>query len=144
MKAQALADFVLECTAWVLEAVSGLRDVDTSTIPPWNLYVDGASNKKGAEAGILIKGRNGEVFEYALRFSFESTNNEAEYEAMVTGLEIAEALEIKRLLVQGDSKLIIDHVHGYCGVKNENQGKYHSKSLSLLPGFDYVVFTHIP
>ncbi|GAA0138988.1 hypothetical protein LIER_00624 [Lithospermum erythrorhizon] len=125
-------------------AVSGPRDVDTSEIPPWKLYVDEAINEKEAGAGILIKGPNGEVFEYTLRFSFKATNNEAEYETMVTWLEIAQALEIKRLLVQGDSKIIIDQIRGDGGVKNENLGKYHVKALSLLPGFDYVIFAHIP
>ncbi|GAA0141814.1 hypothetical protein LIER_02869 [Lithospermum erythrorhizon] len=67
MKAQTLANFVLECTARVPEVVSGPRDVATSKIPPWKLYADGTSNEKGAGAGILIKGPNGEVFEPVLK-----------------------------------------------------------------------------
>ncbi|GAA0176039.1 hypothetical protein LIER_29103 [Lithospermum erythrorhizon] len=110
MKAQALADFVLECTTRVPEAVSEPRDVDTSEIPSWKLYVDGASNEKGVGPRILIKGANGEVFEYALRFSFKATNNEAEYEAMDTGLEIAQALEIKRFLIPREKNEHADHL----------------------------------
>ncbi|GAA0162201.1 hypothetical protein LIER_18343 [Lithospermum erythrorhizon] len=122
----------------------GLRESKIEEVPRWKLYVHGASNEKGYGAEILIKGPEGEVFEYGLRFSFKATNNEAEYEAMVTGLEIAQTLKIKRLLVQGDSKLVIDQIRGDCGVKNEKLGKYHAKALSLLPRFDYVVFEHIP
>ncbi|GAA0141160.1 hypothetical protein LIER_02367 [Lithospermum erythrorhizon] len=77
VKAQALADFVVECIARVPETVSGPRETDTHGIPPWKLYVDEASNEKAAGARILIKGPNSEAFEYALRFSFKATNNEA-------------------------------------------------------------------
>ncbi|GAA0154246.1 hypothetical protein LIER_37834 [Lithospermum erythrorhizon] len=103
-----------------------------------------ANNEKGSGAGILIKEPKGEVFEYALCFSFKATNSESEYKAIVTGREIASALKIKRLLVQGDSKLVIDQIRGDCGVKNEKLSRYHTKALSLLPGFDYIMFEHIP
>ncbi|GAA0173385.1 hypothetical protein LIER_27012 [Lithospermum erythrorhizon] len=91
-----------------VSSVLGPRETEAQEVPQWKLYVDGASNEKGLGAGILIKGPKGEVFEYALLFSFKATNNEVEYEAMVTGLEIAYALKIRRLLVQGDSKLVIE------------------------------------
>ncbi|GAA0171854.1 hypothetical protein LIER_25793 [Lithospermum erythrorhizon] len=42
-------------------------------------------------------------------------NDEAKYEVMVTGLQIAHALKMKRLLVQGDSKLVIDQIRGTAG-----------------------------
>ncbi|GAA0163949.1 hypothetical protein LIER_19698 [Lithospermum erythrorhizon] len=78
IKAQALADFAIECTARDLpedwEYVPTLPER-----PLWTLYVDGASNPKGAGVGILIQGPEESFFEYALRFLFQATNNEAEY-----------------------------------------------------------------
>ncbi|GAA0144399.1 hypothetical protein LIER_04856 [Lithospermum erythrorhizon] len=89
MKAQALADFILECTTRVLEEVLGPQEGTTEEAPRWKFYVDRASNEKGSGVGILIEWPEVKVFEYALRFSFKATNNEAENEAMVTGLQIA-------------------------------------------------------
>ncbi|GAA0173364.1 hypothetical protein LIER_26994 [Lithospermum erythrorhizon] len=57
--------------------------------PRWTLYVDGARNPKVSGAGILIQGPAGLRFEYALRFSFKTTNNKVEYEAMATILLLA-------------------------------------------------------
>ncbi|GAA0176514.1 hypothetical protein LIER_29491 [Lithospermum erythrorhizon] len=81
IKAQALSDFVMECTAR-----NPPENPESVSIPPerpmWTLYVDGASNPKGAGAGILIQGPEESCFEYALRFQFQATNNEAEYKVM--------------------------------------------------------------
>ncbi|GAA0167248.1 hypothetical protein LIER_22223 [Lithospermum erythrorhizon] len=56
---------------------------------------------------------------YALRFSFPTTNNEAEYEATIVWLRLVKSLEFKEVLVKGDSKLVIDQIQGACGVKSE-------------------------
>ena len=82
--------------------------------PPWTLYVDGAVNAQGAGAGILFHGPREIKLEYALQFTFPLTNNEAEYEAMITGLKLAKELGIAHLLVKGDSKLVIEQIRGDC------------------------------
>ncbi|GAA0142240.1 hypothetical protein LIER_03186 [Lithospermum erythrorhizon] len=71
---------------------------------------DGATNKKGSGAGILIRGLDNIVMEYTLRFTFSTTNNEAEYGAMVAGLAIVRSLGISRIWVKGDSKLDMDQI----------------------------------
>ena len=45
----------------------------------------------------------GEILSHAVRLQFSATNNEAEYEALLTGLSLAIALEAKNLIVQADS-----------------------------------------
>ncbi|GAA0148926.1 hypothetical protein LIER_36827 [Lithospermum erythrorhizon] len=112
--------------------------------PQWTLSVDEASNPKGSEAEILIQGPEGLQFEYALRFSFETTNKEAEYKAMVTGLMLAQCLSITRMVVRGDSNLVIEQIKGDCGIKRESLQKYYAKATSLTKKFDYFVFEHIP
>ncbi|GAA0150240.1 hypothetical protein LIER_37085 [Lithospermum erythrorhizon] len=67
--------------------------------------------------------------EYALGFSFETTNNETEYEAMIAVLMLVKSLGIQQVLVRGDSKLIMDQIKGECGVKNETLIKYHEKEV---------------
>ncbi|GAA0139778.1 hypothetical protein LIER_01259 [Lithospermum erythrorhizon] len=108
-KAQALADFIIECIAQPPQVISGFGDFEPRlNNPEWVLYVDGARNEKGSGAGILIRGLDGIAMEYALRFTFPTTNNEAEFEAIVAGLTIASSLGIDRIWVKGDSKLIMD------------------------------------
>ncbi|GAA0149240.1 hypothetical protein LIER_08467 [Lithospermum erythrorhizon] len=94
VKAQAPANFILECTARAPEEVLGPREGKTEEAPRWKLYVDGASNEKGSRARILIEEPESEIFEYALRFSFKATNNKAQYKVVVTGLQIAQAVKI--------------------------------------------------
>ncbi|GAA0155370.1 hypothetical protein LIER_13117 [Lithospermum erythrorhizon] len=107
IKVQVLADFIVEnSTHSVFEAPSQKKALEEA--PKWILYVDGASNDRGGGAGILIQGVNGEQFEYALRFSFKANNNETEYEAMVARLQMDKALDINRLKVRGDLKLVIE------------------------------------
>ena len=53
-----------------------------------------------------------ETLKYAVRLQFPATNNEAEYEALLTGLSLAKALGAKNLIVQADSQLIIGQVKG--------------------------------
>ncbi|GAA0165253.1 hypothetical protein LIER_39945 [Lithospermum erythrorhizon] len=109
IKAPVLADFIVENNTHMVDEVPS-QERTFEEAPKWTLYVDRASNDKGAGAGILIQGVDGEQFEYALCFSFKATNNEAEYEVMVSGLLMAKALDINCLKVRGDSKLVIEQV----------------------------------
>ncbi|GJY12390.1 reverse transcriptase domain-containing protein [Tanacetum coccineum] len=55
----------------------------------YKLYTDGASSSDGSGAGLMLINPEGKEYTYALRFEFEITNNEAEYEALVAGSQIA-------------------------------------------------------
>ncbi|GKE87482.1 reverse transcriptase domain-containing protein, partial [Tanacetum coccineum] len=70
---------------------------------PWILFTDGSSCADGSSAGLILTSPEGMEFTYALRFGFEATNNEAEYEALIAGLRIAEQMGIKSLQANEDS-----------------------------------------
>ncbi|CAL2226480.1 unnamed protein product [Prunus armeniaca] len=55
----------------------------------WQLRVDGASNQKGAGAGVVIITPDGTLLEQAITLGFPASNNEAEYEALLAGLRLA-------------------------------------------------------
>ena len=57
--------------------------------PFWTLYIDGASSEEGSGAGLILADPDGKEVTYALRFEFPASNNEAEYEALIAGLELA-------------------------------------------------------
>jgi ribonuclease HI len=75
------------------------------------MYFDGALNLDDVGAGILFISLTGEQQKYVLQLLFKATNNAAECEALIHGLRIAASLDIKRLLVYGDSKVVIQQVN---------------------------------
>nr|GEV53848.1 hypothetical protein [Tanacetum cinerariifolium] len=80
---------------------------DREELPdPWILFTDGSSCIDGSRAGLIITNPNGMEFTYALRFKFNATNNEAEYEALLAGLRIAGQMRVQNLQANIDSKLV--------------------------------------
>ena len=73
----------------------------------WTVQMDGSATKKVGRAGVVLISLEGETLKYAVRLQFPITNNEAEYEALLTGLSLVKALEAKSFIVLDDSQLII-------------------------------------
>ncbi|GJT89468.1 reverse transcriptase domain-containing protein [Tanacetum coccineum] len=69
----------------------------------WKLYTDKASSSDGAGAGLMLIDPAGKEYMYALRFKFETTNNKAEYEALLAELRIAQEMEITKVAIFLDS-----------------------------------------
>ena len=78
---------------------------------------DGAHSKARKGAGVVITSPKGKIFNFAYRLEFEATNNVAEYEALLLGLEMARDVGIKILNIKGDSDLIILQVKGQFACK---------------------------
>ncbi|GKB94278.1 reverse transcriptase domain-containing protein [Tanacetum coccineum] len=70
---------------------------------PWTLFTDGSSCVDGSRAVLILTTPEGTEFTYAMRFRFDATNNEAEYEALIASLRIAERMGIKNLQANMDS-----------------------------------------
>nr|GEW34708.1 reverse transcriptase domain-containing protein [Tanacetum cinerariifolium] len=77
---------------------------------PWTLFMDGSSGVDSSRAGLIITNPEGAEFTYALRFRFDATNNEAEYEALIAGLRITEQIGVKNLQTNVDSRLVANQV----------------------------------
>ena len=78
----------------------------------WTVQTDGFVMRKVGGAGVVLISPEKETLKYTVRLQFAVTNNEAEYEALLTGLSLAKALGAKNLIVQVDSQLIIGQVKG--------------------------------
>ncbi|XP_074318435.1 uncharacterized protein LOC141655245 [Silene latifolia] len=76
----------------------------------WDLYFDGASNYMGYGVGILLISPTGEHVPVSIKLDFNVTNNAVEYEAFLFGLRNALDLGVKKLLVHGDSSLVINKI----------------------------------
>ena len=78
----------------------------------WRMNFDAAYSRTGKGAGVVIISPEGKVFNFAFRLEFEATNNVAEYETLLLGIEIAKDMGIKLLNIKGDSDLIVQQVKG--------------------------------
>nr|GEX42500.1 retrovirus-related Pol polyprotein from transposon opus [Tanacetum cinerariifolium] len=100
------------------------REDDTKTSqkrnePAWTLFTDGASSIEGSGEGLILTDPDGREVTYALRFNFKASNNEAEYEALVAGLELVIQMEAQQLNVYTDSLLIANQVKGIYEAREE-------------------------
>jgi ribonuclease HI len=75
------------------------------------MYFDGSLKLQGASVGILFIAPRGEQLRYVLQLLFSASNNTAEYEALIHGLNIAISLGIKRLMVYRDSLVVISQIN---------------------------------
>ncbi|GJV75189.1 reverse transcriptase domain-containing protein [Tanacetum coccineum] len=106
IKGQVLADFLSEALvgSHPKEFFRLPADVpNQDEVEKWTLFTDGASNNKGSGAGLVLISPNGVEFTYALRLNFMSTNNEAEYEALLVGLNMAKKMNVKDIDAKVDS-----------------------------------------
>ncbi|GJR12924.1 reverse transcriptase domain-containing protein [Tanacetum coccineum] len=92
---QVLANFIVERQE---EEGQGDSTKEEEPFPAqWTLFTNGSSCVDGCGAGVILTDPEGVEFTYALRFQFEATNNEAEYEALIAGLRIAEKIGVQSL-----------------------------------------------
>ncbi|KAL0288520.1 UNVERIFIED_CONTAM: hypothetical protein Sangu_2654200 [Sesamum angustifolium] len=88
------------------ELSDNLPDEDVLVIevaPPWKMYFDGASHKEGADAGVIFVTSEGEVLPYSFTLTQNCSNNVAEYQALILGLEIVINVKQLPLKIYGDS-----------------------------------------
>jgi ribonuclease HI len=110
----------------------------------WKLAFDGASNAMGHGIGVvLISPRNGYT-PLAARLCFDCTNNIAEYEACIVGLEAAIDLRVKIFEVYGDSALVICQVKGEWETRHPKLIPYRAYVMELAKHFDEITFHHFP
>ena len=77
---------------------------------PWQMFFDGAARCNGAGAGVVFVSPEGEVMPFAFNLKELCSNNAAEYQALIFGLEMAINMKIPNLRIFGDSKLIINQI----------------------------------
>ncbi|XP_022026101.1 uncharacterized protein LOC110926690 [Helianthus annuus] len=109
----------------------------------WTLHTDGASNDDGAGAGLRLVSPDNHELTYAIRLDFQSTNNEAEYEAFLAGLRLALKMGAKNLEANVDSKLVAEQVNGRYDAKGEAMALYLGQARMLINQFQTFKINHI-
>jgi ribonuclease HI len=100
--------------------------------------------KTGAGAGLLFVSPLGEHMRYAVCLHFPTSNNMAEYEALLYGLKIAIEIGVNRLDVWGDSQLVIDQVMKNASCQNDKMEAYCKAVRALEDKFYGIELNHVP
>ncbi|GJW62491.1 reverse transcriptase domain-containing protein [Tanacetum coccineum] len=142
VKGQILADFIVERPEE--ESSDTLMGEEEELLEPWILFTDGSSCTDGSGAGLILTNPEGMEFTYALRFRFDATNNEAEYEALIVGLKIAEQMGVKNLQANVDSRLVANQVNGTYVAKETDMVRYLDKVKTLTSSFKSFPIKQVP
>ncbi|KAL5554323.1 hypothetical protein UlMin_041724 [Ulmus minor] len=148
-KSQALADLLAVFPSHGEEIIEqpipgGLAKISIIEAKEWELTFDGASTSKGGGVGIVLTNLERQVTMKAHKLTFGCSNNEAEYEALISGLNLALEMDAKGLTIKGDSKLVIQQVKGKFAVKETTLARYCIIVQQLLEKFPQHRLEDIP
>tara|TARA_B100000929_G_scaffold6361_1_gene5389 strand:+ start:655 stop:1164 length:510 start_codon:yes stop_codon:yes gene_type:complete len=108
------------------------------------LYVDGAADLHSKTAGIggVIYNSDEEIFSFS-EYLHDSTNNEAEYGALIAGLKYLIKLNLLNPTIYSDSELIVKQVNGEYRVKNDRMITLYNEVINLLSNFRSWSLIHV-
>jgi ribonuclease HI len=112
-------------------------------ITPWALFFDGSSCSKGGGVGILLISPRGEMFEFAIPIQPTVTNNQAEYEALLRGIQYLKEAKAVLVEIYGDSELVIKQLNGQYECRSDILRNYYEGYKEILKSFQLVILQHI-
>jgi ribonuclease HI len=137
IKSQVLADFEAE---WLELQQPKIPDMSNN----WTMYFDGSKRKAGAGAGVVLISPKGDRMMYVLRMTLKNaSNNEAEYEALIHGMRMAKICGATRLVIHGDSNLVVQQTMKKYDAPAENMVAYRELYNSLEREFDGCDLQHV-
>ena len=118
VKGQVLAYLVAKVAKSPLEVEVEKRGVDGKSVGmislqdplSWKVYVNGAANQRGSRVGLVLVSPEKITIEKSLKLDFSTTNNEAEYEALLVGMAMVQKMGRKAVEIFSDSRLIVGQV----------------------------------
>ena len=130
-----MADFIAEYTQ--------LEDSGAEGQKLWSIHTDGSSNRRSGGAGVVIQTPEADKIECMIKLDFPTTNNKAEYEALVAGLDLAKAVGAENMIIHCNSQVITSQVNGDYECRNERMKKYLEEVKNRTSGLE-VRFVQIP
>ena len=111
-----MADFIAEYTQSEDKRAEGLE--------LWSIRTDGSLNQHAGGTGVVIQTPEGDKIECMIQLDFPTTNNEAEYEALVVGLDLVKAAGAENMIIHCDSQVITSQINGNYECRHERMKKY--------------------
>ncbi|XP_010681514.2 uncharacterized protein LOC104896463 [Beta vulgaris subsp. vulgaris] len=140
IKGQALAYFIVEITWPIIESVKEPAEGKRH----WILIAGGSSTANGCGAGIILQSPEGDKFEYAMKFQFQASNNEAEYEALLAGIRMCKAAGALEIEAKTDSLLVVSQVNGEFECKEASISKYMNLIKEEIKSLKRFVLDQVP
>jgi ribonuclease HI len=110
----------------------------------WYMNFDGAFSRSRKGVGIVIQAPNGQEFKFSYRLEFDATNNVAEYEALLLGLEVCKDMGVKCLNIKRDLDLVIQQLKNKFACKLEKLKKYRNAIWDSIGDLDALNLIAIP
>ena len=109
------------------------------------LFFDGCSknNPGPSGAGAVLYHNGVEIWSTAVFVGHKETNNVAEYTGMIVGIKRAVEMGIRRLVVKGDSNLVVQQMNGKFRVNADHIKPLHATAKNIIRNFDSIQFVHV-
>jgi ribonuclease HI len=139
MRGQVVADFIVE------HRINDTHKLDMSylAITLWTLYFDGSVCNEGQGIGIVLVSPSDVSFNFSSRLKTYCTNNQAEYEALLSSLELLNCMGVKHVKAFGDSQLIVQQVLEEYQCFDGTLNSYLEKCWGIIHSFDEFSIRHI-
>jgi ribonuclease HI len=139
MKDQVVADFI------VGHSIDQNNDESCNlvSIHPWKLFFDGSACREGQGVGVILVSPRGAFFEQSVHLEYFYINNQAEYEAILLGLQILSSMGVKSVKAFDDSLLVVQQIVGVFQYFNGSLTAYLDKYLEIIALFDDFIVQHI-
>jgi ribonuclease HI len=106
-----------------------------SIIPVWKMFFDGACSKEGVGVGVFFVSPSQETMSLSYKLEFETTNNVAEYEALVLGLRATREMGIQEVALLGDAELVVQQIRNAYQDKHPRLRNYKNEVWDLIDNF---------
>ena len=111
--------------------------------PQWSIHTNGSSNKQAGGIGVVLRSPEGDKIKGMIRLDFPMTNNEAEYETLMVGLDLARVAGVENMVVYCDFQVVTSQVNGDYECKNGRMKKYLEEVKGRTGGLQ-IKFIQIP
>lgn len=108
----------------------------------WKIFIDGSSNTKGSGAIVILEGPYEINLKQTIRLNFPTSNNQAEYEALITGVKLAKEVGATKLKAYSGSQLVTLQISKEYQTKDPQLMKYLEKVNDLGAKFKEFSVAH--
>ena len=107
-----------------------MKEDEEERMMAWMIWTDGSSNQRVGGVRVLLRSPEGDTIECAVYLQFSTTKNEAEYEAVLSGLDLAKATKAMSVVIHYNLQVFFGHINGDYEDKGERMREY----LTMVKG----------